>query len=148
MTVLTDVYIQEQGTAGNYIQFNITASPTITAGQKVSIPVLFSASSVSGFAEGTQIMISFFTNSLEVDQRLGIVEGRTQNQSAVSGTTTFTGGINIGNNYITTTQPVFNASGQLVSKNYVDTAIGIGTNNTTERWVNSYIGSDTNSGSV
>ena len=148
LTTLSEVYIQDKAISGNFLQFNITGTPTITAGQKVSIPVVIRTATVTGFAEGTQIMISFFTNGLEVDQRLSTLETNTQFQTIVSGNTNFSSGVSIGNNYITTTQGVFNASGQLVSKNYVDTAIGIGTNNTTERWVNSYIGVDTNSGSI
>jgi hypothetical protein len=263
ITTLTEVYIQDQNESANYIQFNITAPPTITTGSQIAIPVLVSSQGTTGFANGHNVFISFFTNGLEVDTRLSALETKTINQTGVSGTTTFSGDVvggafkvsgqtgflkangnidnntylttanasstylpltggaltgqvtttqtpllstqlvpksyvdntvgnylpltggaltgqvsttqtpllstqlvpksyvdntvgnylpltggSIGNNYITTTQTVFNASGQLVPKSYVDTAVGVGTNNTTERWVNSYIGSDTYSGSV
>ena len=93
LTTLSEVYIQDKGTSGNFLQFNITGTPTITAGQNVSIPVEIRTATVGGFAEDTQIMISFFTNSLEVDSRLSIVEGKTRNQTGVSGTTTFSGDV-------------------------------------------------------
>jgi len=149
ITTITDVYIQDENTSVNFIQFNITGTPTITPEAQVAIPVLVRGTpGTTDFANGHNVIISFFTNGLEVDTRLSDLETKTQFQTIVSGNTNFSSGIAIGNNYINTTQTVFNASGQLVSKNYVDTAIGIGTNNTTERWVNSYIGVDTNSGSV
>lgn len=149
ITKLTDVYIQDENTSANFIQFNITGTPTITTEAQVAIPVLVRGiPGTTGFADGHNVIISFFTNGLEVDQRLSNLETKTTYQNILAGNTNFSTGITIGNNYITTTQGVFNASGQLVSKNYVDTAIGIGTNNTTERWVNSYIGVDTNSGSI
>ena len=109
-------------------------------------------------------MVSFFSNLTEIDDRISTVERKTQNQTGVSGTTTFSGDVvggafkvsgqtgflksngnidnntylttgdasstylaktggSIGNNYITTTQTTFNASGQLVPKTYVDTAL-------------------------
>jgi hypothetical protein len=149
ITTITDVYIQDENSSANFIQFNIIGTPIITIEAQVAIPVLVRGTpGTTGFADGHNVIISFFTNGLEVDQRLSNLETKTQFQDIVSGNTNFSSGITIGNNYITTTQGVFNASGQLVSKNYVDTAIGIGTNNATERWVNSYIGVDTNSGSV
>ena len=149
ITTVTDVYIQDENSSANFIQFNITATPTITPEAQVAIPVLVRGTpGTTDFANGHNVIISFFTNGLEVDTRLSDLETNTQFQTIVSGNTNFSSGITIGNNYITTTQTVFNDSTQLVPKTYVDTAIGIGTNNTTERWVNSYIGSDVNSGSV
>ena len=51
------MYIQDKGTSGIFLHFNITGTPTITAGQKVSIPVAIRTATVTGFADGHQIMI-------------------------------------------------------------------------------------------
>ena len=92
ITTLTDVYVQDQNDSALYIQYNITGTPTITAGSKIAIPVLVSSQGTTGFANGHNVFISFFSNSLEIDTRISDLESITINQSAVSGTsTTFTG---------------------------------------------------------
>ena len=92
ITTLTDVYVQDQNNSALYIQYNITATPTITANARITIPVLVSSQGTTGFADGHNVFISFFTNSLEVDTRISAVESDVINQTAVSGTsTTFSG---------------------------------------------------------
>ena len=92
LTTLSEVYIQDKSNA-RFMQFNITGTPTITTGQNIAIPVMIRTNSTSGLGQGRQLMISFFTNSLEVDSRLSNLETNTQNQSVISGATTFSGDV-------------------------------------------------------
>ena len=93
ITTLSEIYIQDQNNSENNIQFNITGVPTLTTGSKVAIPVVVRSSTTPGFADAHQVLVSFFTNSLEVDTRLSTLETKTQNQTAVLYTTTFAGKI-------------------------------------------------------
>lgn len=97
LSTLTDIYIQDQNVSENYIQYNITGPPVITVGSKVTIPVAIRSSSGTGstnFPNGHNVLLSFFSNSLEIDTRISAVETKTQNQTAISGTTTFSGTVN------------------------------------------------------
>ena len=91
---LTDLYIQDQSLSTNYVRYNITGLSTITVGNKIAIPVLHSSSSGTGstsFGAGHNILVAYFTNTLETDQRITNLETKTQSQTATSLRTTFTG---------------------------------------------------------
>ena len=96
ITLLNDFYIQDKASSVNFIQFNITAAPTIF-GTYILIPV---ASSSAGGTGNTNfgvipVVCSFFINGLEVDTRLSALETKTQNQTAVVNATTFAGAITV-----------------------------------------------------
>ena len=77
-----DVYIQDQSNSDNNITYNIVGSPTIINQQYVIINVIVSSYQGTGelsFGNGHNILISFFTNSIEVDQRISNLEGDMQN---------------------------------------------------------------------
>ena len=95
ITILSEVYIQDQNNSSLFIQYNITSAPTLTINSKIQIPVIVSTSGTTGFANNHSILVSFFQNGLEVDTRLSNLETKTQNQTAISGTTTMTGNLNI-----------------------------------------------------
>jgi len=92
---LNELYIQDQNLSSSYIQYNITGTPVITINNKVAVPVVYSGNSggagANQFGSGHNIMISFFTNTIETDQRITTLENKTQNQTANTTTTTFTG---------------------------------------------------------
>jgi hypothetical protein len=98
---LNDLYIQQKSVSGNYIRYGITGSPTITIGSMIAIPVAVSDSAGTGstsFGTNEPILLSFFTNTIETDTRLSAVESavttlqtKTQNQTAIAGTTTLAG---------------------------------------------------------
>lgn len=92
ITTLTDIYVQDQNNSALYIQYNITATPTITANARITIPVIVSSQGTTGFSDGHNVLISFFSNSLEIDTRISAVESDVINQTAVASTsTTFSG---------------------------------------------------------
>jgi len=94
VNTLTELYLQDQNLSTNYIQYNIIAAPTITVGDKIAIPVAVVNSAGTGatsFGAGHNILVSYFTNNLEVDTRLSTLETKTQSQTATSLRTTFTG---------------------------------------------------------
>jgi hypothetical protein len=86
ITTLSEVYIQDQNLSEAFMQFNVTDTPTITANNKVAIPVLIRSAGVgiTGFLDGHHVLLSFFTNNLETDQRISLVESKTTNISSVS----------------------------------------------------------------
>jgi hypothetical protein len=86
---LNDLYIQDQASSLNFIKYNITGTPEMSA-TYIAIPVI---QTTSGGSLSTLVMVSFFTNNLEIDERLSGVETKTQNQSALPNTTTFTGSL-------------------------------------------------------
>jgi hypothetical protein len=109
LSTLTDVYIQDQESGLNYIQYNIIGTPTITAEFQVAIPVNLrtgAGTGLSSFGGGHNILVSFFTNSIETDLRITNLENastttnanvsvalsRTQYQFSSAGSTTFIGG--------------------------------------------------------
>jgi hypothetical protein len=93
LSQLNEVYIQQKTLSENFIKYNITGPPTITPGSNVSIPVSsasFSGTGQTSFGVNEPIVLSFFTNTIETDTRITSLETKTQNQSAVLNTTTFT----------------------------------------------------------
>ena len=87
VNTLTELYLQDQSLSTNYIQYNITAAPTIIVGNKIAIPVAVVNSAGTGatsFGAGHNILVSFFTNNLEVDTRLSTLETKNQNITATA----------------------------------------------------------------
>jgi hypothetical protein len=81
LSTIEEVYIQDQENSLNYIRYNITAAPTIIPNNYISIPVISSDAGGTGltnFGNGHNILVSFFTNSIEVDTRLTSLEDATQ----------------------------------------------------------------------
>lgn len=83
LTSIQDVYIQDKNSSVNFIKYNITGTPTIITNSYISIPVLYTAPNGAGtgltsFGNNTPLIISFFTNSIEVDTRLTSLETKTQ----------------------------------------------------------------------
>ena len=96
LTTIQDVYIQDQENSLNFIRYNITGTPTIITNDYISIPVLYTTPNGGGtgltnFGNGRSLLVSFFTNSVEVDTRLSTLDTKTQNQTAIVGSTTFKG---------------------------------------------------------
>ena len=96
ISTLTEIYIQDQETSLNYVQYNVLASPIITPEAQVAISVNLSTGAGTGltnFGNGHNILVSFFTNSLEVDTRISNVESKTSNITSANPSfgTTFTG---------------------------------------------------------
>jgi hypothetical protein len=90
VNTLTELYLQDQSLSTNYIQYNITAAPTITVGNKIAIPVAVVNSGGTGatsFGAGHNILVSFFSNNLEVDTRLSTLETKTTNITYGAGLT-------------------------------------------------------------
>ena len=112
ITIITEVYIQDQNSSTDFIQYNVVATPSITPNSYVTLSVSKRSSNGTGssqFPNGHNILLSFFTNGIEVDGRLTALEGKTNNIVSSSGvTTTITGNwvpsgtVNVG----TSTTPV------------------------------------------
>lgn len=91
---INDVYLQDKNNSINFIKYNITGTPTITINSHITIPVSVISSGGSGsssFGVNHDILLSFFTNNIEVDTRISSVESKTQNQTAILNSTTLTG---------------------------------------------------------
>jgi len=104
LTQIQDVYLQDKNSSLNFIKYNITGTPTIIPNSYISIPVSYTignggGSGTASFGDDTPLIISFFTNSIEVDTRLTTLETKTQNQTATPTTTTMTGTTNINSVY-------------------------------------------------
>ena len=96
LSTLNEVYIQQRTSSDNFIKYNITGTPSVVTGSHVSIPVAhisYGGTGGTSFGTNEPILVSFFTNSLEVDTRLSNLETKTQNQTAIAGTTAITGTI-------------------------------------------------------
>ena len=94
---LNDVYLQQKSQSNNFIRYNITGSPVIYPTQYIAIPVTIMSSGGIGatsFGINEPILLSFFTNSLEIDTRISAVENKTQNISLAGATFTTFSGIN------------------------------------------------------
>lgn len=92
ISTLNDVYIQDQENSDNNITYNIIGPPTIVTQAQITIPVSWTSSSGTGtvsFGNGHNVLLSFFTNSIETDTRITTLETKTQNQTANAGGTTF-----------------------------------------------------------
>jgi len=162
LSTLTDVYIQDQETSLNYIQYNITATPVITPEFQVAITVVATSGAGTGltsFGNGHNILVSFFTNTQETNTRLTRLENLTQNIASITvgidtnfqGTLTSTGFIKSGgtasqflkanggvdvNNYINT-QYLMNVSTSTLISSAVETTMngtGLTTNNMSMTW--------------
>lgn len=87
---LNDVYIQDQSDSANSILYNISGPPVIVEQAQITIPVNRLSSfgtGITSFGNGHNILLSFFSNSIEVDSRLTNLEGRVQNITAIPETT-------------------------------------------------------------
>jgi hypothetical protein len=128
LSTLNDVYIQDQSNSDNSITYNITGNPVIVNQAQVTIPVSYTASSGNGsisFGSNHNILLSFFTNSIETDERITTVESKTQLITANSQKTILSGGSQIKLNTIDSFQvsldvgldtiPKFTISGTQVS---------------------------------
>jgi len=128
LSSLTDVYIQDQETSLNYIQYNITGTPVITPEFQVAINVIATTGAGTGltsFGNGHNILVSFFTNTLEVDTRISNLESKTQYQLSSGGNTFFSGTLIA--NFVKTlgglSTEFLKANGTLDSNTYATTAI-------------------------
>ena len=129
ISTLNILYIQDQNSSLNFIRYDITGTPTIFINNYLQIPVSIITSSGTGsttFGASHNVLVSFFTNNQEINTRISSVETKTQNQSAVSNTTTFAGtisssGLDMNSNKITNVATP-TVSTDCANKNYVDTA--------------------------
>jgi hypothetical protein len=94
---INDVYLQDRNESSNYIKYNITGAPTIVVGSYIQIPVQMIVASGTGaisFGVNHNILLSFFSNNIEVDSRLTSLETKTQYQTGLGGNITgFTGNL-------------------------------------------------------
>jgi hypothetical protein len=96
LSTLNEVYLQKKTLSDNFIKYNITGLPTITTGSHIQIPVSsasFGGTGQTSFGVNEPILVSFFTNTIETDTRITALETKTQNQTGVLNTTTYTGNI-------------------------------------------------------
>jgi hypothetical protein len=100
----SEVYLQDQTDSTNFIQYNIIGSPVITPNAYVAIPVQARTASGTGFAfpNGHNLIVSFFTNGIEVDARLTTLETKTQYQTATALTTSLASSITMSDGILTT----------------------------------------------
>jgi hypothetical protein len=97
LSTLNEVYIQDKNLSENFIQYNITGTPNIVTNSKVEIPVTVRISGGTGatsFGSNHPVLISFFTNSIETDQRLTALESKTQNMAATTSVNTLSRSLN------------------------------------------------------
>jgi hypothetical protein len=95
---LNEVYLQDKTLSDNYIRYNITGNPTIVVGSYIAIPVSVMSSGGTGstsFGVNHPILLSFFTNSIEVDTRLSSLETKTQNMDSVLNQTGINGNLTV-----------------------------------------------------
>ena len=102
ITTIQEVYIQDKNSSLNFIKYNITGTPTLVPNVYIAIPVLYTATippaqpngagtGLTSFGPNHPVIVSFFTNSIEVDTRLTTLETQTQNITAIPNLTTFSG---------------------------------------------------------
>jgi hypothetical protein len=92
LSTLNDVYIQDQENSDNNITYNITGNPIIVNQAQVTIPVIKRTSNGTGsssFGINHNLLLSFFTNSIETDIRLSNLETKTQHITANNSNTIF-----------------------------------------------------------
>jgi hypothetical protein len=97
LSSLNELYVQDRNSSINFIKYNITGTPTVFVNSYVSIPVIqssFGGTGETSFGANHPALISFFTNTLEVDTRISTLETKTINQTAIAGTTDFNGVVN------------------------------------------------------
>ena len=81
INIITTIYIQDQNDSLNFIEYNVLALPQITPNLEVTVSVSKSVSGGTGqsqFPNGRDILLSFFTNGIEVDSRLTSLETKTE----------------------------------------------------------------------
>lgn len=113
ITTITEVYVQDENNSGLFIQYSIAGTPTITIGAQIEIPVLVSLQGTTGFANGHNVFISFFTNGIEVDTRLSALENKTQHQTAPSGNTVFLSNVDLNSNELNNVSKMTTINGTL-----------------------------------
>lgn len=89
---LSDLYIQDKEDSANWIKYNITALPTLTIGSYLEVPVAMESYGGTGntsFGSNHRLIVAFFSNLTEVDQRLTNLEDKTQNQNVLGLDTVF-----------------------------------------------------------
>lgn len=94
VSVLNDLFIQDRNNSLNFIQYNITGSPTIVTNNYMSVPVVvsdFGGTGETSFGATHPTLLSFFINNLEIDTRITTLETKTQQQSSTAGNTFFSG---------------------------------------------------------
>ena len=95
---LNDLYIQDQNNSLNFIKYNIIGPLIPTPNSYVEIPVVMSSYGGTGntsFGSNHNVLLAFFSNLTEVDQRITNLETKTQNQSAILQTTSMVGQVHI-----------------------------------------------------
>jgi len=98
ISTLNDVYIQDQENSDNNITYNIMGDPVIVNQAQITIPVVATSSNGTGstnFGNGHNLLLSFFTNSIETDTRISALETKTQNQSGSLVGTDFTNNLSV-----------------------------------------------------
>lgn len=114
---INDVYLQDRNVSTNYIKYNITGSPVIVVGSHIQIPVSLIVAGGSGgisFGLNNNILLSFFSNNIEVDTRLSSLQTKTQYQTGLGGNITgFTGELVVSGE---TNSGTFRKSGGLVNE--------------------------------
>lgn len=94
------VYLQDKNDSGNWVRFDVNG-PIITGSGYVTIPVTFQSGlglGLTRFTAGHAIILSIFTNNLEIDLRLSLLEEKTQHQSATPTATLIESDLNINTN--------------------------------------------------
>jgi len=102
INITSVIYLQDQNNSANYIYYDVgPTAPIIIPNSYIAVPVIKATSANNGsttFGNGHNIIMSIFTNAVEVNNRLTTVETKTQNIDAlttVAGTTNFTGRIDM-----------------------------------------------------
>jgi hypothetical protein len=91
---LSIIYIQDQNSSINFIKYSVVGIPIILINDYITIPVLKQSSGGTGsynFPNGQQIFMSIFSNTTLIDNKITVIETKTQNQTAITGSTTFSG---------------------------------------------------------
>jgi hypothetical protein len=144
VSTLNILYLQDQDNSANFIRYDITGNATITTNSYISVPVSmidFGGNGNESFGNNKDILVSVFTNTQETNTRLSSLETKTQNQSAIVGTTAFSGiissyGLNMNSTKITNVEtPTLSTDG--VNKTYVDTNALLKTGGTMTGAINS-----------
>jgi len=130
ITTLNDVYVQDAALATNFIRYNITGPPVPSAlSDTLVIPVTVSSSGgtgTSGFEDNLPVMVAFFMNLSEADQRISTLETKTFNQTSAGTVTTFNGSLNVPT--IDTTLPTILAIGTTTQTQLNLGRVGVPTN--------------------
>ena len=82
ISTLSELYLQKKDSSADFIRYNITGTPNIVLNSYVQIPVSvasFGGLGETSFGSNAPIIVSFFTNTIEVDQRISALEEKTEN---------------------------------------------------------------------